>query len=544
MSGVFFYTLVASFVSGIFLRSFFIISWPVCLWFVILSLGVIGLWYKKRSFNSSHVLLWSSIALCGFGFGLLRLELQSAFTPVSLFSEQVGTSVTLRGQVIREPDVRTRSRHLVVQVQSEKILVQTDRHVSVSYGDMVEVQGKLTVPEAFITDLGRSFDYQKYLAAQGITYTMSFADVTVIDAVAGNALLRFLFTQKAAFMDALELVIPEPEVALGEGLILGTKQALGEELETAFRRAGIIHIVVLSGYNIMLVVTFVMYVLGWFLPERARLIAGGISIILFALLVGLGASVVRASIMAVIALFALALGRRYAVLRALCVAGVLMLLVNPLLLVSDVGFQLSFMATLGLILVAPQFEVILAGRRGWFSIKDFMIATLATQVAVLPLLLYHIGEFSVVAVFVNILVLPIVSLAMLGTFLTGIVALMSLPLALPCAMVTYGLLTYIIVIATFFAGLPFAALTVPEFPFIVVVLMYLILGYGLYRRQQRNIPVPTLHLPTSPREWTVEVVTDGTPETSGRLTSGVAVIQNEQGQSPRSPESNTPIFFR
>lgn len=482
--------------------------------------------------------------LCGFGFGLLRLELQSALTPVSLFSEQVGTSLTLRGQVIREPDVRTRSRHLVVQVQSEKILVQTDRHVPVSYGDTVEVQGKLTVPEAFITDLGRSFDYQKYLAAQGITYTMSFADVTVIDAVAGNALLRFLFTQKAAFMDALELVIPEPEVALGEGLILGTKQALGEELETAFRRAGIIHIVVLSGYNIMLVVTFVMYVLGWFLPERARLIAGGISIILFALLVGLGASVVRASIMAVIALFALALGRRYAVLRALCVAGVLMLLVNPLLLVSDVGFQLSFMATLGLILVAPQFEVILAGRRGWFSIKDFMIATLATQVAVLPLLLYHIGEFSVVAVFVNILVLPIVSLAMLGTFLTGIVALMSLPLALPCAMVTYGLLTYIIVIATFFAGLPFAALTVPEFPFIVVVLMYLILGYGLYRRQQRNIPVPTLHLPTSPREWTVEVVTDGTPETPGRLTSGVAVIQNEQGQSPRSPESNTPIFFR
>jgi len=150
-------------------------------------------------------------------------------------------------------------------------------------------------------------------------------------------------------MRSIEAVIPEPQVGLAEGLLLGVKQALGDELEVVFRKTGIIHIVVLSGYNVMLVVIFITYVLSYVLPYRARVPFGILAIVCFAVLVGLSATVVRASIMASLILFARATGRTYAVMRALCFAGVIMVLINPYLLVYDVGFQLSFLATLGLI---------------------------------------------------------------------------------------------------------------------------------------------------------------------------------------------------
>ena len=534
MSGVLLYTVILSFVSGIFLRSVFVISWPVSLWFIVISIGLLMLWKRYAGVMTPDALLCISVALLGFSFGILRFDLVSVFESPSILASQVGQNVALTGQVIREPDVRVRSLHLVVAVGNENILVQTDRQAVVLYGDTVAVEGRLAIPETFVTDLGRTFDYQKYLSAQGITYTLSFARVSVTDTTTGNPILRFLFKSKMVFMAALESALPEPEVALGEGLILGVKQALGDDLETAFRKSGIIHIVVLSGYNIMLVVTFVLYVLGWFLPERARLLAGGIAIVLFALLVGLGASVVRASIMAGIALMATYLGRRYAVLRTLCIAGALMLLVNPLLLTGDVGFQLSFMATFGLILVAPQFERLMVSQFNLFSIKDFLIATLATQVAVLPLLLYHIGEFSLVAVVVNILVLPVVSLAMLGTFVTGLVALVSTSLALPFAMVTYGLLKYIIVVAMTFANLPFASVTVSDFPFILVILLYAVLGYGLYYRERQLTIMPAVLLPDSLANWTIEEV----------IESPLDTIQNRRGLNPRLAEAPAPIFFR
>ena len=151
---------------------------------------------------------------------------------------------------------------------------------------------------------------------------------------------------------------------------------------------------------------------------------------MFALIVGLSATVVRASVMACILLIAQAYGRTYDVLRALLFAGVVMIAINPFLLLYDIGFQFSFMATVGLILVAPQFESFVSDGFSKLGFRDFFIATVATQIAVLPLLLYHIGEVSLIAVVVNVLVLPAVPFAMLTTFLAGVTALISEPIAL------------------------------------------------------------------------------------------------------------------
>ncbi|MBY0537952.1 ComEC family competence protein [Patescibacteria group bacterium] len=536
MQGSFFYSSILAFTSGIFVRSFFDMTWPVIVWLLVIT-AALGLWaLRKRVVARSYsVMLVVVIGFC-FVAGVARFELMEYLKPVSQFVDQVGSKVEFSGVVVAEPEQTAQSTRLVVLVSDERMLVSTDRYAGIGYGDEITFSGKLQIPESFETEFGRTFNYPGYLAVRNIYYTVSFAQGEVVGTDKGNFLLEKLFTFKSQFLASMQTYIPEPEVGLGAGLLLGVKSGLGDELEEDFRTTGIIHIVVLSGANIMLVVIFVMYVLAFFLPVRPRAVVGIVAIVLFALLVGLSATVVRASIMAVLVLLALLMGRRYDIMRALCLAGMVMILLNPLILVYDVGFQLSFLATLGLIVVAPQFETLLSGVSPWFRLKEFFVATVATQIMILPLLLFQIGQFSVVSVLVNMLVLPAVPFAMLLSFLTGLLGFILPALATLVGVVAYGFLAYIIVLATWFADLPFAAFIVPAFSFPVMMIFYIGIGYALYRfyvYQSRNVQAIDY---SAVAGWTIieeEILKQ-------------QLLQKERPRAERSQEKegHVPIFFR
>ncbi len=415
----------------------------------------------------------------------MEMAMEDEYT--SPLHSHVGTEVIFTGTLVAPPDIRQRTQHLLVSDGEDTILVFADRFESFVYGDQVTVTGTLTLPESFITDLGRTFDYRGYLKARGVEYTIPFGEVVVLSRAHGNPILRELYEVKDAFMNAINTHVRSPQSALGVGLLLGVKQALPDDLERAFRKAGVIHIVVLSGYNIMLVVTFVMYVFALFLPFRARVVCGLCAITLFALLVGPSATVIRASCMAGLLLVAKLTGRTYDVLRALCVVGIVMLLLNPYLLVYDVGFQLSFVATLGLITLSVPLERFVRFIPSLGGMRGFLTATIATQILVTPLLLYQIGEFSVVAVIVNLLVLPMVPIAMLLTFGVGMVGIVLPVLAPLCAFFAHLSLSYIIVISQWFAELPFSAFVVPAFPLSIMLLAYgMYAGIYLYIRHTRS----------------------------------------------------------
>ena len=487
MQGAFFYSGILAIASGIFVRSFFDIGWIVIGWILVMTF-ILGLWWYKKRSEAPAVYVGLIIFMMGcFSVGLARMEGALISAPASQLSESLGEKVQLSGVVITEPEVTSKSTRLTVLVDGERVLVSTDRYATVTYGDEIKFSGTLKEPKSFETEFGRTFDYPGYLAVRDIFYTVSFATIEVTDNGKGNRLIATLIYIKQQFLDQIKLIIPEPAVGLGAGLLLGVKSSLGEEIEEAFRSTGIIHIVVLSGANIMLIVIFLMYTLAFLVSVRTRAVIGIVSIILFALMVGFSATVVRASIMAVLIMLALLLGRKYAIMRALFCAGIVMLLINPLLLVYDIGFQLSFLATLGLVIVAPQFEMLLEGVSSRFKLKEYFLATLATQIAILPLLLYQIGQFSVVAILVNMAVLPMVPLAMLATFLTGIIGFVSPTIAIVVGVIATGTLNYIIIIATNVAALPFASFVVPEFPFIVAVVAYGGLGYWLYRYQTKSL---------------------------------------------------------
>jgi len=271
-------------------------------------------------------------------------------------------------------------------------------------------------------------------------------------------------------------MIPEPAASLLGGLVVGAKRSLGADWLEKFRTVGVIHIVVLSGYNITIVAEFIMRLLA-FLPRQIGFGAGALAIMFFAVMTGGSATVVRASLMAVLVIIARATGRIYGITRALLLAGFLMVLHNPKILVFDTSFQLSFLATLGLIYLSPAIERRLGFIPEKLQLRQIAAATIATQVFVLPLLLFQMGTLSLIAVPANLLILPTIPWTMLFGFLAGAIGFVSQIFALPFAFLAYVLLAFQLKIVALFAALPFATISIPYFPASALFACYAIFAF-------------------------------------------------------------------
>ncbi len=545
------YAGIVAFGAGVALRT--LVSVPLSLLGLLLVIATAVALIAWR-YGGSTPLLLVCVVVCSLVAGIARTELSWRAVGDSSLASMVGSEVVLEGVVAREPQLRERSLHLYLRTaDGDLLLVTTDRYEAVAYGDRLRTTGALTVPESFETELGRTFNYPGYLLARGVEYRLSYPELQVLEQGQGNIFLARLYGAKQRFVMALGAVLPEPAFGLGVGLLLGVKQALGEELERVFRVTGLTHIVVLSGYNLSLVVAFVSFVLSFFLRPRARLIVGLFAILGFALMVGLSATVLRASLMAALALIASTFGRQYLVMRALLLSAAAMLMWNPFLLLYDIGFQFSFMATLGLILVAPQLETAFTQGKFIYKLRELLIATVAAQVAVLPLLLYHIGEISLVSVVVNVLVLPMVPVAMGLTFATGVLALLSPPLATLLAYPTTLVLSYVTGMASAWASLSFAALPVPTFSFAWVTVAYALLWYGCYRAGY-FAPV-TAHVVspmgrerdasevTATADWTIEEELFVKEQLAKKVAAGPS-LEDPAATLSQQNKNDLPSFFR
>jgi len=426
-----------------------------------------------------------SVALFLFAaaLGMFRYDLSELHTRDSVLGRHLNEHVTVQGIVVDEPDERENSLRLTVALDSlaegdrtfpvnTKVLVVANLYPKFKYGDRLEISGFLAQPKNFADPSGRVFDYQSYLAVSGIYYQVSRPSVRFLSAGHGNGVVAALLNLKQAFLNNIAALIPEPHSSLLGGLVVGAKHSLGQKLLDDFRAAGVIHIVVLSGYNITIVADAIMKFFG-FLPRFLGQSFGAAGIVLFAIMTGGSATVVRASIMALLVILARATGRKYDIVRALLLAGFLMVLQNPKILAFDSSFQLSFMSTLALIYVSPLIEKYFLFVSEKFGLRSVVVATLSTQIFVLPMLLYKMGELSLVALPVNLLILSAIPATMLFGFLAGSVGFISLTLAFPFAFVAYVLLDYELRVVEFFSHLPFASVVVNDFPLWFSVLVYL-----------------------------------------------------------------------
>ena len=464
---------LSGFVVGVWLGSIIFLDYFVALFFVVTALLLLLVRAPKLAI----------IFLIFVGLGVARFHL--ADSGRASLDNYLGKEVTIAGLVINPPKVG-RSQQVVIRPEGElsragNILVHLSAYPRYDYGDRVMVTGTLMKPQNFITKSGKEFDYLTYLSRNEIYYLIQgFSPrAELVASGQGSKFLSILYEAQDRFVRALGRVLPESEASLGAGITIGAANSLDDSVSEDFRRAGLSHIIVLSGYNITIVAEIVMKILSG-IPRVFGLSAGAVFIVLFTLMTGASSTAVRATVMALVAILARATGRVYQAASALVVAGVLMLIVNPKLLVFDISFQLSFLATLGLIILEPLISPKLKFLTERFGFREMVGTTVSAQIMVTPWLIYKLGSVSIVALPANMLALPIVPLAMMFSAITGLLGLFSFSLAYVSSLPTFLVLRWIVLVGDWFGGLAFASLNWQYLPLVGVVLIYGLILFVVY----------------------------------------------------------------
>ncbi|MCR4274715.1 MAG: ComEC family competence protein [Candidatus Campbellbacteria bacterium] len=481
MPSIFVYAGVIGFLVGVAVRSVFEVPmiFEVCVGIVGVCVCVAGA--ARR--GSTRAVLSCGICFVLFSAGLIRADVSFA-NDGNFLDAQLGQTI-IEGIVVGEPSFTEKSQNVTLKVLHEKetarVSIITSPFPPFVYGDVLRVSGNLKKPESFVTDNGSTFNYPAYLAKDGIFQQMLFPIIDIISRGKGNFLYRALFSVRRRFVDTVATHLPEPNASLLSGISIGAKDGMDDATDEMFRRVGLIHIVVLSGYNITVVSDTVMRLLS-FLPRAFMLGGGGVVVLLFTIMTGATATAVRAASMAVLALLARIVEAKYDIVRALFLVAFVMVLHNPRVLLFDPSFQLSFLATFGLITLSPIIEKKLARVTNTFSLRQTLSATLATQVFVVPLLVHMNGQVSFISLVANVVVLPVIPLSMFFTYLLGGIGPFVAPVATLLSFPTFVVSEYILEVSDFFSRVPFASVDVGLHPAILLV-VYSVLLWWIWKQQ-------------------------------------------------------------
>ena len=397
--------------------------------------------------------------------------------------------LSLFGRIISEPKENNQSQSFVFETlnpqnnKGEKIYVTVPRFENFRYQDEIILKGKISLPSS-------ENDYwPKYLAKDNIYLVSFYPAIEVIKR--GTSFKNYLYAFKENYLKGMVRAITEPSASFISGLFLGTDNTFEPEFKEDLRKTGLSHLTAVSGYNLTLVADLTANAFKFLsLPLSLNFILVSLFIILFSLMVGSSASVNRAAIMALIAIIAKQISRFYQPGNAVLLAGASMLFLNPKIFRFDLGFQLSFLATLGLIYFSPFFERILKSREqpGFCSWRLTLAQTLAVLSFVLPYLLAQQSSFSLISPLANFLVLPLIPLVILGGLITGFLSFLFMPLAQVVGLMPNLLSRFIILLIEKLADWPYAYFNVfwpPLVRWLLMVIAYLLI-IGLIVREQKR----------------------------------------------------------
>lgn len=478
----------------------------------ILGIAAVSNWGRNESaLFVVYVLLWAGVAAVVFfwkrgGFwrgwlimvlffltGVARLMLSEPLATPNNSVYYHGRQVELAGQVINEPEFRDNQR-VILRVETLRWVNSADagwRKVAGStmlflplypareMGEKIIVRCQLAPP-------GRDYNFASRLSAKNV-WSICFGAEVVSSQAAGKSFFVYLAQLRKKLIGHLGQMFHEPQAALLAGILFGGRAGLAPAVQTNFNRVGISHIVAVSGYNVVVVLGAMAGLLRWLGCRRQRVFwLLALVLALFVIFTGASASVVRAGLTAFMALSVQQIGRPNAGGRALLLAAAVMLIYNPRYLFFDLGFQLSFLATIGLIYLNPILEKRLGFLPEKFGFKESLLTTLSAIIFTTPLILHSFGRFSVVAPMVNFLVLPVIPMVMgLGALTAGLSFIFA-PLGQLVGWLVWWLLSYIIKVAEWFAGWPWASWELPPVPWWLALLVYVCLWDWTYRRRKKE----------------------------------------------------------
>lgn len=278
-------------------------------------------------------------------------------------------------------------------------------------------------------------------------------------------------------------VAVEPIASLGLGFVVGQRSTLPDTLDEQLKVVGLTHIVVASGYNLTILVRFMMRLLAR--HSRYLALTGSLLMVsLFVLFSGFSPSMNRAVIVTVLGLLAWYVGRRFHPLQLIIYVAAATACINPMYVWSDLGWYLSFFAFAGILIIAPLVIALLYRRRAPSPFEQVVIETLSAEIMALPLIAFAFGTLPVLGLFANLLVGPFIPVAMALTAATGAAGFILLPLANIFALPTMILIGYMVAVVEWLASLPFAQATL-DISFAAIALWYvMVAGLGVFIRRK------------------------------------------------------------
>ncbi|MDK2948944.1 MAG: competence protein ComEC [Patescibacteria group bacterium] len=442
--------LCLSFIGGICFASYFFA----------LKIFIIGL---IMMIDRRSILIGLCVICFSFGCFLVENEVNKINqNPLLSFHEK---EIILTGTISKEVKQKDEKTEIILG----DVLIFTDKYSFLKYGDEIRAKGTLRIAQKI-----DGFDYQGYLAKSGVVGTMAYPKIELISS---NSNALYDFKEKSS-QKIRDLISPSVSPIL-EAMILGNSGKINKETRDILSKSGTSHIVAISGMHIVIFSTMIFWLLiNLGLWRKQALALSIFFIFLYVFFVGCPASALRAGIMVSFLFIAEIFDRKSFNLRTLVLTATILLLFNPLLLKYDLGFQLSFLAVLGIILTSSTFN-------NWFSfikwkkVREIVSATAGAQIFSLPILISSFGYFSLVSFFTNLLILPILSVVMILGILMVLFPF-GFILSIPCSL----LLFYLLAVVTFFSQLPFATASIPVF---IILLLYIPLIYFIYKSNKKEL---------------------------------------------------------
>jgi len=424
-------------------------------------------------------------------FGLFRYAQSEIPKNIPTVRDRVGETARVEGDVVSEPAVGAKSQqvtigsvrigdkpvfgNILVSIPLENPLPLPRGGQGwgpVAYGDHLVFSCSIQIPRPF-----SGFAYDRYLQAKGTLALCRFPHDLDRTASSHISMTGTILSFKNTLVGKMKQIFPAPHASFLFGLVFGGNVGLDKDIQNDFSKTGTSHILAASGFNVSLF-TFVFYgFIVTYLGKKRGAIVTAVLLVVYVMMAGATAAVVRAAVFGAVLLTGSVIGRRAHVVNALLFTATIMLFSNPRWLLDDVGFQLSFVAFAAIMFVAPKLEEQLAFIPESFGIRDALAGSLSAIFLTLPIILWQFGSVSLIAPFANVFVLPILPILMFYTIAILPIAWISVPVAKMIAMPSLFGSTYILSMISIFASPSFASVSVP-FAQLVAVVIAILMGIG------------------------------------------------------------------
>jgi len=407
--------------------------------------------------------------------------------------------VIISGNIVKDPDIRKDKTFLTVEsksiiidekthLTSGKILLKIRRQTNLfNYGDFIRVKGFLYQPLS--PQDPKAFDYRKYLQRKNVFAIMTIRSPKYVSVLFQEN--KSLFVSKIVLpvkhyiLKVFNYHLKDPHRALLSGFVLGERRGIPNHIYQMFTTTGTLHLLAISGSNVGLVVLFCFYffILLRF-PRKPSYILTIPAVVIFSYITNNEPSVVRASVMASCFLLAFFLEKEKESINILAFSALLILLFSPLSL-FDVGFQLSYAATAGIILllVNPDslfFQMIKKFKgiiRNWIILPS--LVSLAATVSTYPIIAFYFNQISIYTFLANLVMVPLVSLAVIAGSITVIAAILNPFLSLLFSASNWLFLSLTLKSVSFFSNLPYSTAKVSSPTYLFLIFFYLFVTFGL-----------------------------------------------------------------